>query len=310
MKKLISVFLCIVISLFTTVTCLSATTQEKPFDNSNFFTKGDYTIHYRSFEPENDPCGQVLFLHGFGLSTASFCDMVGYFTEAGYRCVLVDLPNAGYSTRETAKTKPIPREELVTSLMDSLGGEWVLAGHSMGGGVALNIAASSPSNLKALALYCPQTTAALTPTMMKLMRSPLATGIFEAIISLGSRNRLLMRLVAMSAIGDREYLSSYDISEISTPLQIRGTGAGMAIMTTNATPTDFEKVKEINLPVLLIKGTDDNVASEDNLQQIEAALQGEKTLVLEGGNHMFLQVMAERTARETLGFLEANKSQG
>ena len=69
-------------------------------------------------------------------------------TADGYECVAADLPDFGYSTREAPGIQVIEREELIISLMNELAPdeEWILAGHSMGGGVAVNIAASRPDS--------------------------------------------------------------------------------------------------------------------------------------------------------------------
>ena len=134
MKKIIAVLLAVLMAFSVSASALAADTEDtsKPFENSEFFTSGDYTLHYRTYEPLV-AVKQVMLLHGFGLSTASFEGLAEEYVKKGFRVVLVDLPNFGYSSRENAKTNIVEREELVSALIDELGGKWVLGGHSMGG---------------------------------------------------------------------------------------------------------------------------------------------------------------------------------
>ncbi|MBQ4208280.1 MAG: hypothetical protein II621_08255, partial [Clostridia bacterium] len=92
---------------------------EKPFDNSDFFTYKDYRIHYRTFPAENEK-GQIFMIHGFALSSYCFVMLAEKLVEAGYTCVLADLPDFGYSTRETKDTVQLPRDEIMHALMRSL----------------------------------------------------------------------------------------------------------------------------------------------------------------------------------------------
>ena len=55
MKKLLSVLLSLVMILSLAQISFAADDTEAslPFQNSEFYTVGDYTLHYRVFEPEN-----------------------------------------------------------------------------------------------------------------------------------------------------------------------------------------------------------------------------------------------------------------
>lgn len=156
MKRLISV-LCVITLLFSafSVVSFAGGDEFKPYEDSRFFEYGDYSIHYRVLPAEGEFKGRVMMLHGFVCSTYSWRNLAPLLAEAGYEVVLADLPSFGYSTRESASVAFVPRETLIAELMKSIAHieEWVIAGHSMGGGVAVNIAEEQP--VKALLLYCP-----------------------------------------------------------------------------------------------------------------------------------------------------------
>lgn len=61
-----------------------------------------------------EPVGQVFMIHGFALSSYSWIPLATQFAENGYTCVMTDLPDFGYSTRETAKTENCRERKLCT----------------------------------------------------------------------------------------------------------------------------------------------------------------------------------------------------
>ena len=138
MKKLFALILTVVMLFTAAIPAFAA--YETPFEDSKFFEYGDYSIHYRVFEAEDEE-GQIFMIHGFALSSYCWTELAVRLQAEGYTCVLADLPDFGYSTRDTAGMEKLPREEIMHALMESLSDEpWYVAGHSMGGGIALNMA--------------------------------------------------------------------------------------------------------------------------------------------------------------------------
>lgn len=116
MKKIVSILL--TFTLILSFSCVGFAADEfMPYSDSQFFEYGDYSLHYRVIPAEGTFKGRILMLHGFLCSTYSWQNMADLLSAEGYDCVLVDLPNFGYSTRETAETNVIDREELVKQLM-------------------------------------------------------------------------------------------------------------------------------------------------------------------------------------------------
>ena len=105
MKKIISI-ICAVAIVISSISMLAfaADTSYKPYDNSQYFEYGDYDIHYRVVPAKGECKGRIMMLHGFMCSTFAWRNMAEKMSEKGYECVLADLPNFGYSTRETAET--------------------------------------------------------------------------------------------------------------------------------------------------------------------------------------------------------------
>ncbi len=298
MKKALSLFLALVMA-FSMVTFAFAA-DDKPFENSRFFTTGDYTLHYRTYKPDGIAKGKILLVHGFCLSTASLEGIAEEYQKAGYEVVTVDAPNFGYSTRETKDMELVDRETLIFELMKKLGGKWIVGGHSMGGGIALNIATDHPEKVKGLVLFAPQSVAEM-PDMMKGIMSSVMSVMCTVILKIALKVPALVRMLVDMSFSDSEYAKQYDITRISAPLSVEGTGAGVAIMTTHARPVDFAKVAELDIPAVIITAKEDKVANADNLRQIIDALgDNATTYECEKGGHMMMEYNPKLVAQKTL----------
>ncbi len=308
MKKLTALILSFIIIFSSSALAVAANEDLKPFDNSSFYEVGDYTLHYRTYEAKGQQKNQILLVHGFCLSTATFEGLAEIYAENGYKTVLVDVPNFGYSSRETEDTNFLSREEVIFSLMEHLGGTWVAGGHSMGGGIAINLATDYPETVTGLVLFAPQTSAEangitglLGSRFMQLMMEAVRTVIlwFPTVIRYA--------LVATS-FSDFEYAKNYPIEKITAPFEIKGTGAGIAIMSTHTRGSDLSELKKLQIPCVIVTADKDNVASADNLKEIiDNSPKGTVVENFQKGGHMMMEYDPERAAEVTLPIIEKCK---
>jgi pimeloyl-ACP methyl ester carboxylesterase len=108
--------------------------------------------------PERTGTRATLFLHGAAGSWTTWTPMLAAAAEAGIRIsepVLLDLPGWGDATPGRGE-EPLTIDavcELVRDLALELGyTEWDLVGHSLGGFIALHMAAVWPSSVRSVAL--------------------------------------------------------------------------------------------------------------------------------------------------------------
>ncbi len=305
-KKITALILAILMLLpALSITAGAKEAENLPFENSHYYLEGSYTVHYRVFKAENEK-GKIMMIHGFALSTATWEPMVEQLLPQGYTCVLVDLPGFGYSTREgeVADEKVIARENLVINLMKTMApmSEWSVMGHSMGGGVAMNIAAMQPE-IKSLMLICPCPISDMgemmkSPVFLKIMGG-MANFIFENLTKIDP----LLRIVAYMAFMDWEFTKSYDLSKIAAPLQIKGTGYSNMVTSARAMPNDFEKIAALDIPTLVVQADRDLILTASMKQQVADAFPNAENYLVEGGGHMCEENRAQEISAQVLEFL-------
>ncbi len=302
-KKLVCI-ICALAIIFPSVFTVSAA-YTAPFDNSFYYTEGAYTLHYRVFEAENEK-EKILMIHGFGCSTSTWEPIAAQLVDDGYTCVLVDLPGFGYSTRETevADADYRVREELVINLMKSIApiDEWHVAGHSMGGGVAMNIACLAPE-IRSLMLFCPCPIVEQSGMMADMMSSSLMGTMANFIFEQLTKVTPLLRIVALMAFMDFDFTMSYNLDLFSAPLQIHNTGYSNMITSAKAMGNDFEKISKLTMPVLLVQADKDLILTDDMKAQVDEAFPGAAKYNVIGGGHLCIENHDEELAKLIADFI-------
>ena len=309
MKKIVSLIL-VVVMIFTAIPFAFAVDTDKPFDNSEFYkVNDDYTLHYRVFEAEGEEKNKVVLLHGFCLSGVTFEGLAEIYADNGYTTILVDVPNFGYSSRETSETDLMDREDVIFALLEKLGGTFVVGGHSMGGGLAINLATDHPETVTGLVLFAPQTSADASETQIPAFLHKPMQIMMETVRKVILYFPTLIRYALVAgSFSSMEFAKDYDITKITDPFTIEGTGAGIAIMSTHTRGSDLSKLKELHIPCVIVTADKDMVASADNLQAIiDNAPKGTKVVNFAEGGHMMMEYNPTKAAEETLPVIEMCK---
>lgn len=301
-KKVLSVVLCFVMLFATAIPAFAQEENALPYENSHFFTYGDYELHYRAVMHEGLYKGRIMFIHGFGQSSFSWENMASEMSAKGYDCYCVDLPNFGYSTRETADMELLDRELLVEKLMLSIAPEhtWILAGHSMGGAVAINVAQSV--DVQKLMLFCAAPVADMGD-MSGMMAMPIMGKMVNFVFKYLTKIDFLMKIVVYMATANLEYTKNYNLEGVTTPLQLDGTGDGLCVLMQHQRPTDLEGAKNIDCPVLIVNAEKDMIINDTMKQQISDAFPKAEHYLVAGGGHICIEDRAEELSGVAYEFL-------
>ncbi len=113
--------------------------------DETFEAESGYTLHRYWFEPDGEPAGGLMMVHGLGDYLSRYAHVAELFCARGFLCVGIDLPGHG---RSSGQRGHVPAFEMIGDLLDRdvlLLGEKLpenaplgLFAHSMGGLVALD----------------------------------------------------------------------------------------------------------------------------------------------------------------------------
>jgi pyruvate dehydrogenase E2 component (dihydrolipoamide acetyltransferase) len=116
---------------------------------------GGRKISYAGAAPESQDGDVILLVHGYGGDRNSWLFLQEPLA-AKYRVYALDLPGHGTSAKDVADGTLGVLADAVTGVLDALGaGRVHLVGHSMGGAVALGVAARDPGRIASLTLIAP-----------------------------------------------------------------------------------------------------------------------------------------------------------
>ena len=112
-----------------------------------------HRVHYLAEGPANGPV--VVLVHGLGANAEYWCNLAPYLAQSGFRVYIPDLLGYGRSESSTDFSYSVHDEAaVVVGFMDALGLKQVeLGGWSMGGWIAVLVAAQHPERVSRLVLF-------------------------------------------------------------------------------------------------------------------------------------------------------------
>ncbi len=249
-------------------------------------------------------------LHGLGASWQAW-RAVGERLADGFRVIAVDLPGFGRSPELPGGIFPLPAvaERLAAALDELEVGPHLVAGHSMGGGIAIVHALARPGDVQAIALLAPAGLIA-TGEVRRAWRQPLLHRLSREVTRVAApllprserlRQRAFSRLVA-----DPDALSEQTMAELADGSRRgRSTGAaGTAIVHAGLR----DRLDRLTMPALVVFGEDDRVIDPSGGPRLAAALASATLLMLPGTGHLPMIERADEVSRAIVA-LSANASQ-
>ena len=218
--------------------------------------------------------GNVLLLHGWGVSASIFDSLVEFLTKENFDVYLIDFPGFGES--------PAPKTPLVLESYSLLVKEFIekeikeetiVLAHSFGGRVAIKLASNFPQLIKKLVLI---DSAGFVRKGLKNTLIKIFAKIFKPLFKLQVLSSLKIKVY--KKIGTEDYLSN---------LELKKTYA-------NIVKEDLtEEMKKISVETIIIWGKSDKTTPLEWGKKMHQLIKNSIFYEIKGGHFCFLDNSSE-----------------
>jgi len=243
----------------------------------------------------------VIFIHGLGASVYSWRYQLGPTTAAGHRAVAFDNRGFGFSGKPRRGYDNAAYARLVLALMDSLQiPDAVLVGQSMGGAIALEVAARSTQRVRGLVLIGAAGLGVRRPSALQLARWPLVGPVLS-----GLRGRRFTAKVLRTTYGDPAKVTERDVDQYYAPVADPGyTRAFRAVLREFRFDGLAGRLTVIQTPSLVIWGGRDRWIPPALGKQMASELPRAAFVVIPEAGHAVNEEAPDAVNRLILSFLQ------
>ncbi|HCV48969.1 MAG TPA: hypothetical protein DGQ22_04080 [Rhodobiaceae bacterium] len=274
--------------------------------NSMFITlENGSTVHIRD---EGSRDGEVLVLmHGFGMSLHVWEKWIAELGDT-YRLISFDWPGHGLSTPvRDANYNLNALTDYLADVLDWMNiDEFVLVGHSMGGGVAMNYIVDNPDKVQALVLIGASglkiDRSDKPPRMLEMTKYPGMSTALRYITPYDTIKNALITRYGSEAFVSKELVDKY------YELMLNSTNREIFIKRLKQMLLDEPldaRIGRLNHPTLLIWGEEDQMVGLKYAKRLRSIILSARLVSYQGVGHMPMEVLPKVTARDLTNFLNS-----
>jgi pimeloyl-ACP methyl ester carboxylesterase len=279
--------------------------ESRLVDANDHFLELRPGLHYREEGAADKPV--VLLLHGYGDSYATWAGW-GRVLAPDYRVISLDLPGHGLTAAPADFVLDARAfSQIVIDFADRLQlPPFVLAGNSMGGGIAWKVALTAPQKLRGLVLAAAAgwpneaVTGGSSPSLaFRILQHPLGRELLARI-----DNRPLIKQGLTAQVHDKSLITDALIDRWA--LYQRYPGHRPILMSaapTNQLTVTAEQLAGLKVPTLVLHGDYDPLIPVEHSRRFAAAIPGAKLIVYPDVGHLIQREIPERSARDTAAFI-------
>ncbi len=251
---------------------------------------GDERVRIVTAGPEGGV--PVLLLHGWGASAYSFRRLLPLLAEAGYRGIAPDLRGHGLSAKplDAKRYSSAAMAAQVRDIMDALRlPNAVLVGQSMGAAIAMDVAATEPSRVRAVVLSGPV-------GFTELRRINLARALRAGSWLPGHLPRWGIRLLLRRQYGLLGRYTERDVDEYWAPSQFADSSRALFALVNQFdwSPRPDEYLRQLGDRVRVFVGERDRLIGAAWPRQPVRVLPPEHVIFVPGGGHLLAEETPER----------------
>jgi pimeloyl-ACP methyl ester carboxylesterase len=243
----------------------------------------------------------LVLIHGLGGSICNFRYNIPVLSQH-LRVVAPDLKGFGYSERPAAGDySPTAQARLVAELMDRLGiPRAAVLGHSMGGAIALRLAATWPEKVDRLILVGSAPPDRMVP---RFVAGPPLPSFLRLGTALVLHQPRLREIVLRQGFYDPAFLTPEMVEEFRHIARIRGSTSAIASVLRDAAREEPIDLSRVSQPVLLLWGRHDRWPGLRLARWLTDQIPDARLKVIERARHMVLEERAEEANEAILSFL-------
>lgn len=215
----------------------------------------------------------VMYIHGAGGNSLHW---LGTEPPNGWRIIAVDLPGHGNSGGDP-RSGVFQYADWVAEFIRISGEKPVLAGHSMGGAIAMAVALTVPEILKGLILVGTGAKLGVSPMILNVCRGNSTLEIEEL-------------------MGKMAYGSLPTLEQIKDWYRIFGQATCQAYLADFTACDNFDirgRLGDISMPTLVVCGSEDRLTPIKYSQHLADQISGARLVEIPGAGHMVMLEQAE-----------------
>ncbi len=282
-----------------------ATLEAKYTDAASHFVDlpGGYHVHYQDEGDRNLPV--LVLLHGFGDSYTSW---EGWVRELKTRRRIISLDFPGHGLTR-APQDSVLRGDSLADFVDSFAAKLALpkfavAGNSMGGGVAWQLAVRHPERIDALILvdaagFANDKPPSEVPLAFRILQYPIGRAFLRNI-----DNRPLIREGLKTDVYDKSLITPAVVDRWAEFQRAPGHRAILMNVNLGAqSAATAAQLSTIKVPTLILWGADDPLIEPAAAGKFAAAIPGSKVIIYKQVGHLPQIEIPARSAADVLEFL-------
>nr|WP_247670656.1 alpha/beta hydrolase [Alteromonas sp. MMG017] len=242
----------------------------------------------------------LILIHGLAGNALNFTALANQLAKH-YTVYSIDRPGSGFSTRHRNTSADFSvQSATILAWMSQLSlGEAFVAGHSMGGAIALRMALDAPEKIKSVSLLCPLTVPLTKgPGPLSVLYIP-----YQKLRSLISKTlaapvRIVFGKKQVAQVFFPERVPSNFGSESGGALALHSESFYQAscdmVASTESLYKQFEHYKAISCPVGILYGEQDAILSPDaHMSYIATSLPSSMAEIIPNAGHMIINTQPE-----------------